>query len=388
MKPESDLDFRADLLEELDKHAQTAFAPRERAYHANVSMPYENLKELHQRGLLTATVTSYMGGLGSNVMSDDPVTFIQALRIVARVSPGTAHCMQVQNHVAWAIDEIGTETQRQRFIAPMVKEMRLGSFVGSEAKRTHMYSLNTTARRVDGGYVVTGQKNYASNGYEDGLAVIFASIEGETERTRAHLMVIVEPGMEGLSINHEWYRPSGMRVCPSPEITLDQVFVDDDHVLGAPGEYLTGRWQGRFHLGFAANYLGTIEGAYRWVLQVIRERGKGKDPFVQLRIGECQTRLYGAAMAFERALEQWRLGDVQAAELASIKAKALCAEAAKDVSHTLVALAGSTALFDEFPLGRLLRDLGTHILHVGHDKSSQIIGQAELGEIFDSTLQR
>jgi hypothetical protein len=36
----------------------------------------------------------------------------------------------------------------------------------------------------------------------------------------------------------------------------------------------------------------------------------------------------------------------------------------------------------------MLRDLQTHFLHVGHDRTSQIIGCAELGEVFDSTLQR
>jgi len=376
------------LLSELAAHVQEHFAPRERAYHESVSMPYDNLRELHERGLLTATVSRERGGLGSNVMSDDPATFLQAVRTVARVSPGTAHCMQVQNHVAWAIDEIGTDAQRERFVAPMVKEMRLGSFVGSEAGRKHMYVLQTTARKVDGGYVVNGHKNYASNGYEDGLAIVFATVEGETDPSRSHLMVIVEPGMKGLSINHDWYRPTGMRVCPSPEIYLNDVAIDPEHVLGQPGEYLRGRWQGRFHLGFAANYLGTIEGAYGWVLKMLRQRGKGKDGLVQLRVGESQILIYGAQVAFERAIESWRAGNVQAAELDSMRAKSICAHAALQVSHTLITLAGSTALFDEYPLGRLIRDLNTHVLHVGHDRTAQIVGAAELGEAFDSTLQR
>jgi hypothetical protein len=45
-------------------------------------------------------------------------------------------------------------------------------------------------------------------------------------------------------------------------------------------------------------------------------------------------------------------------------------------------------LFDEFPLARMVRDLDTHILHAGHDKTAQIVGQSQLGEEFDSTLQR
>ena len=45
-------------------------------------------------------------------------------------------------------------------------------------------------------------------------------------------------------------------------------------------------------------------------------------------------------------------------------------------------------MFDEFPLSRYIADLETHVLHAGHDRSAQIIGQAAFGEQFDSTLQR
>jgi len=388
MKVDTQPALHAALLQEVKTLAVTQFREREQRYHDQAAMPMENLQQLWERGLLTATVSREHGGLGSNVMSDDPATFLQTIRAVAHGSPGTAHCLQVQNHVAWAIDAMGTDAQRERFLAPMFKAMKLCSFVGSEAGRKHMYVLKTTAKKVDGGYVVNGNKNYATNGYEHGLAIIFAAVEGETDYLKSHLMVIIEPGMPGVSCNNEWYRPSGMRSCPSPEIYLNDVFIPSTHVLGEPGAYPKGRWQGRFHLGFAANYLGTIEGAYDWVLHAVKERGKSKDSFVQLRFGEMQTLLYGAQVAFEDAINVWRSGDVQAAELASMKAKSICAHTALSLSSTLVQLAGSTALFDEFPLGRMLRDLQTHFLHVGHDRTSQIIGCAELGEVFDSTLQR
>ncbi|HZQ60110.1 MAG TPA: acyl-CoA dehydrogenase family protein [Casimicrobiaceae bacterium] len=388
MKFDAHAVLETSLLQDLNQLVMTRFRERERAYHESVTMPKENLQDLFERGLLTATVKREHGGLGSNVTSDDPATFLQAVRTVARASPGTAHCMQVQNHVAWVIDELGTDQQRQMFVAPMFKRMRLCSFVGSEAGRKHMYVMKTTARKVDGGYIVNGNKNYATNGYEDGLAIIFASIEGETEYLKSHLMVIVEPGMEGLEVNHDWYRPTGMRVCPSPEIYLNNVFIPHTHVLGEPGAYPKGRWQGRFHLGFTANYLGTIEGAYDWVLHSLKERGRGKDTLVQMRVGEVQTMIYSAQSAFENAIATWKKGNVVEAELASMKAKSICAHAALEASHILLKLAGSTALFDEYPLGRLIRDLNTHILHVGHDRTAQIVGAAALGEMFDSTLQR
>ena len=119
-----------------------------------------------------------------------------------------------------------------------------------------------------------------------------------------------------------------MRACPSPEIYLNNVFIPHTHVLGEPGAYPKGRWQGRFHLGFTANYLGAIEGAYDWVLTNLKERGRGKDPFVQMRVGEAQTLLYGAQVVFEDAIASWTRGDVTQAELTSMKAKSICAHAA------------------------------------------------------------
>ena len=163
-------------MKELNEWTKLHFRKREASYHDDAIMPNENLNDLFDRGFLTATVKKDHGGLGSNVMSDDPATFLQAVRTVARSSPGTAHCMQVQNHVAWAIDEIGTDSQREKFLVPMLNRMSVSSFVGSEAGRKHMYVLKTTAKRVDGGYILNGNKNYATNGYENGFAIIFASI--------------------------------------------------------------------------------------------------------------------------------------------------------------------------------------------------------------------
>ena len=66
----------------------------------------------------------------------------------------------------------------------------------------------------------------------------------------------------------------------------------------------------------------------------------------------------------------------------------MAAHVAFELSHKIIHNSGSTAMFDQFPLARYIRDLETHVLHAGHDRSAQIIGQAEFGQTFDSTLQR
>lgn len=375
-------------IKELRQLAETTFRARGRAYDENCSMPTQNIQDLHDRGWLMTTVSREHGGRGSNLTTEDPATYVQALRTIARGCSGTAHCYQVTNHTAWCLDQVGTERQREKFLAPMREKPFLGAFVGSEPKRKHMYQMTTTAKRVDGGYVINGEKNYATNGETMGFAIIFAAIEGVEDYNQNHQMFIIEPDMPGVSMDHTWYRPNGMRAAPSPIIYLKDVFVPDENVLGEPGTYPRGRWQGRFHLGFTANYLGTAEGMYDWYLDYVRQKGRGKDGILQMRTGEMKIALDGARALFHQAIASWRTRPVVEAELISMSAKSLAAHVAFELSHKIIHAAGSTSLFEEFPLARALRDLETHVLHAGHDRTAQIIGQAELGETFDSTLQR
>ncbi|MFA6264113.1 MAG: acyl-CoA dehydrogenase family protein [Pseudolabrys sp.] len=365
-----------------------SFRPRGAKYDVNAEMPRENIQELFDRGWLTTTLPKSIGGKGSNLDSDDPATYLQALRVIARGCSSTAHCYQVQNHTAWAVHELGTEEQRERFVKPMFKKPTLSGFVGSEAKRKHMYMMNTSLKKVDGGYIVNGEKNYATNGPMMSFAIIFAAIEGVNNYLDNHQMVIVEPDMKGVTIDNEWYRPNGMRAASSPVITLDNVFIPDSHVLGKPGDYPRGRWQGKFHLGFTANYLGTTEGMYEWCKQYLVARNRGQSDLIQLRMGEMKIALDAAAALFHDAIRAFKTRSVVEAELLSMSAKSTAAHVAFELSHKLIHAVGSTALFDEYPLSRYLRDLETHVLHAGHDRTAQIIGQAELGQTFDSTLQR
>ena len=375
-------------LQSLARMAVEEFRPRGRGYDADAELPVENLRALHRDGWLATTVSRSLGGKGSNLDAADKATYLQALRMIARGCPGTAHCYQVHNHTIWIMEALGTQRQIDQFLKPTLDKGLLTAFVGSEAKRRQMYVMNTSARRVPNGWIVHGEKNYATNGAMMGFGIIFAAIEGVKDYLDNHLMVIITPDMKGVSMDHSWYRPNGMRVAASPIITLDQVFIPDENVLATPGAYPRGRWQGKYHLGFTANYLGATEGMFAWFVDYMKGKGRTKDPIVQMRTGEVRIALDSARALFNRAIAAWYDGDVTRAELLSMAAKSTCAHVGFESSHKLIHAAGSTALFDEFPLSRYVADLETHVLHAGHDRTAQIVGSAELGESFDSTLQR
>ncbi len=381
--------LKSDKIQALSQKSTTEFRARAPEYDRTCSMPTKNIEDLFKAGFLTCAVTKETGGMGSNLDTEDPATYLQAIRVTARGCSSTAHCLQVNNHTAWIMDAMGTPYQKEKFVKPGFTRPYLASFVGSEPTRKHMYIMSTTAKPDGkGGYVVNGVKNYATNGPTMDYAIIFASVEGVNDYQNNHLMTIIETKQPGVRVDNDWYRPLGMRAAASPIVHLDNVHVPKEHVLGEPGSYPRMRWQGKYHLGFTANYLGTAEGMFEWYRDYATKKGKAKDPIIMMRTGEMKIALNAAQSLFHDAIRAWKTKSVVEAELLSMSAKYTAAHTAMNLSRSITEAAGSTALFEEFPLGRMIRDLQTHILHAGHDKTAQIMGQSQLGEEFDSTLQR
>lgn len=376
-------------IRELAELAVTRFRERSIEYDPFCKMPEANIHELFERGWLTATISREMGGKGSNLLTDDPATYLQAIRVTARGCGSTAHCLQVCHHNNWTLEALATPDQKERYIKPQMQRPVLITGIGSEPNRRHMYTMTTKAKPLDdGGYLVNGVKNYATNGPMVVVAIVFTSLEGIDHWADNHLMTLIEPDQPGVEIDSEWYRPMGMRAAVSPLVRLTNVRVPPENVLGRAGDYPRQRWQGRFHLGFSANYLGVAEGVYDWFRQYITQKGKAKDPIVLMRTGEMKIALQNAEATFHDAIRAWKTRSVVEAELLSMGAKYTTARVALDICEKVTMASGSTALFDEFPLGRAIANVQTHIQHAGHDRTAQIIGQAELGDEFDSTLQR
>ncbi|SLN72649.1 acyl-CoA dehydrogenase family protein [Oceanibacterium hippocampi] len=381
--------LNAPEIQELGELAVTKFRERSILYDPECKMPEANIQDLFERGWLTATISKKWGGKGSNLDTDDPASYLQAIRMTARGCGSTAHCLQANIHNNWILDVLGTDDQHERYIKPQMEKPVMVTGIGSEPNRRHMYIMTTKAKPLDdGGYIVNGVKNYATNAPMIIVAIAFASVEGIEHWADNHLMTLIEPGQEGVEIDHDWYRPMGMRSAVSSLVTLTNAHVPKENILGVPGIYPRQRWQGKYHLGFAANYLGVAEGVYQWFRDYIVKKGKAKDPIVLLRAGEMKIQLQNAESTFHDAIRSWKTKSVVESELLSMAAKFTTARAALDVCEKVTMASGSTALFDEFPLGRAIANVQTHIQHAGHDRTAQIIGQSELGEEFDSTMQR
>jgi len=171
----------------------------------------------------------------------------------------------------------------------------------------------------------------------------------------------------------------------SPTLLLTDCFVEDANVLGTPGFFPRDRWQSRSHLGFAAQYLGGVEGIFDYLVEYLPKRGTAGDGYAQLRMGEIRIGIDSVRWLVYRAAWLWQQKDIVNAELFSLVAKHRAIENAITVMDKAAQIAGSSAFWADSVLARFVRDLRVQTLHENVDKTAVTLGKYHLGQAFDTT---
>jgi alkylation response protein AidB-like acyl-CoA dehydrogenase len=237
----------------------------------------------------------------------------------------------------------------------------------------------TMAKRVKGGYLVSGTKHYATNA---SLAEWLWIGRVASDSHAKPIMFMMHRDTPGLKIDIDVWRPTGMRACISPWLYLEDCFVPDENLLGAPGQFLGENWMGTINFAFTANYLGSARAMYDWAIHYVRERGGGKDLYRQLRFGELKSMLDASRLTLYSAVRMFK-DDPDGAMIAAHEAKWMAKETLEKVMWSAAEVCGSTSLFERFPLERFYRDMHLHMMHGRHDVAAQIVGASELGEPYD-----
>lgn len=363
------------LIERVNKLVQERIAPRAAQHDQGYEAPTEDINDLFREGWLLANLDKKRGGLGYGLYGDDPLSFFLIDEHLAYGNPSTAHCFQVHNNALMMIDAMGTEEQVQRWIEPTVKRGTLIPGAGAEPYG----SPPTTAKRVTGGYLVNGTKHYATNA---SLAEWLWIGRVVSDSHAKPIMFVIHRDTPGLKIDADIWRPTGMRACISPWIYLEDCFVPDENLLGAPGQFLGENWMGKINFAFTANYLGSARAMYDWALHYVRERHGGQDPYRQLRFGELKSMLDASRLILYGAVRMFKQ-DPDGAMVAAHEAKWMAKETLEKVMWSAAEVCGSTSLFQKHPLERFYRDMHLHMMHGRHDVAAQIVGASELGELYD-----
>ena len=359
--------------------ARERFAPRAARHDREASFPFEDYADLRSAGLLGLCVPARHGGLGA-----DYETYCLVAEQLAQGNASTSltfnmHCltMLMMGVLADAMPMSSAARERhEKLRAAKFREViEAGAFYGQphsepvEQGQTDTAlsvggrRFGTTARRVDGGYVINGRKFFVSLA---GCAPYFATPAirlGDEPWIERTLYLQVPKDAPGVSFPGEW-DPMGMRGTVSRDMLLQDVFVPDDGEVLPPGTF--GAMYNAFPqlspLTFCATFLGLMQAAYDGALayltgQMAGAPGLHTEAAVKGHaVAEMLFTLEGTRALYYRAISEARVDCapdvVQRARAAHVTVQ----RSAVTVTQEAIRVCGGRGLLKRYPIERYARD--------------------------------
>ncbi|MBO6791115.1 MAG: acyl-CoA dehydrogenase [Dinoroseobacter sp.] len=358
-------------------YAQDKLAPRVDAMYLNEGVQPEIFAEMGEMGLLGVTIPETWGGLGAGY-----VTYGLVAREIERVDSGYRSMMSVQSSlVMYPIHAYGTDAQRNKYLPGLAAGSLIGCFGLTEPEAgSDPAGMKTTAKKVDGGYVLTGAKMWISNSPIADVFVIWAKSEEHGGKIRGF---VLEKGMAGLSAPKIEGKLS-LRASITGEIVMDNVEVGEDALL--PGvEGLKGPFGclNRARYGIAWGVMGAAEDSWHRARQYGLDRRQFGRPLAQTqlfqkKLADMQTEI---ALGLQSALQVGRMLDqgTAAPEAISLIKRNNCGKAL-DIARAARDMHGGNGIMAEYGVIRHAQNLETVNTYEGtHDIHALILGRAQTG---------
>ena len=332
-------------------------------------------REMGELGLLGPTIPSEYGGAGLNYVSYGLIA-----REVERVDSGYRSMMSVQSSlVMLPIYEFGTEAQRQKYLPKLATGEWIGCFGLTEPDHgSDPGSMITRAKKVEGGYSLTGSKMWITNSPMADVFVVWAKDDEGSIRG-----FILEKGWKGLSAP-KIHGKVGLRVSTTGEIVMDSVFVPEENafpdVRGLKGPF-TCLNSARYGIAWGA--MGAAEFCWHTARQYTLDRKQFGRPLaatqlVQKKLADMQTEI---TLALQGCLRLGRMKDegTDAVEITSIMKRNSCGKAL-DIVRTARDMLGGNGISDEYGVIRHVVNLEVVNTYEGtHDIHALILGRAQTG---------
>lgn len=337
----------------------------------------EIMNELGELGMLGATVAEEYGGAGLT-----HVAYGLIAREVERVDSGYRSAMSVQSSlVMFPIESYGSEEQKRKYLPRLATGEIVGCFGLTEPNHgSDPGSMLTRAKKVDGGYSLSGQKMWITNSPIADLAVVWAKSEAHGNKIRGF---IVDRGTKGFS-TPKIHGKLSLRSSITGEIVLDEAFVPEENLLpNASG--LAGPFGclNKARFGIAWGVLGAAESCWHSARQYTLDRIQFGRPLaatqlVQTKLANMQTEI---SLGLQAALQVGRLMDqgTWAPEMVSLIKRNNCGKSL-DIARVARDMHGGNGISDEYGVMRHMVNLETVNTYEGtYDVHGLILGRAQTG---------
>ncbi|MFT5104361.1 MAG: alkylation response protein AidB-like acyl-CoA dehydrogenase, partial [Candidatus Latescibacterota bacterium] len=322
----------------------------------HMTHPTALLKEMGELGFMGMMVDPKYNGGGMDTLS-----YCIAIEELSKIDNSCSVAMSVNNSlVCWGLEKYGNEEQKEKYLKPLASGEKLGAFALSEPEAgSDATSQRTVAIDKGDHYLVTGTKNWITNGGKADFHLVIAQTDAEKGH-RGINVLIMEKGMEGFTIGAKEDK-LGIRSSDTHSLMFQDVKVPKENRIGEDGfgfkfamQTLSG---GR--IGIAAQALGIAQGAFELSVKYSQERqafGKeiSKHQAIAFKLADMATEIDAARLLVYKAATLKDEGKDYTQ--ASAMAKVFASEVAMKTTVEAVQVHGGYGYVKEYHVERLMRD--------------------------------
>jgi butyryl-CoA dehydrogenase len=365
------------LMEQVSAFAKDVVAPKAKHHDETGEFPKDNIAAMAEMGLMGMMVAEEFGGAGL-----DAVSYAMCMEEISAACASTGVIMSVNNSlVCWPIENFGTEAQKKKWLPPLAQGKQLGCFALSEpGAGSDPAGMRCTAKKVEGGYRISGTKNWITNGREADVCVLFATMD-PTKGHKAIATFIVDTKSKGFSVA-KLEDKLGITASSTAALFFDDVFVPSECLLGEEGQGLKialatldgGR------IGIASQALGIARCAFEASKKFANEREQFGAPIAKLQaiqwhIADMATRLQSARLLTWNAARLKDEGVRYSKEAAM--AKLAASEAAMWITTKAIQVHGGYGYTKEYVVERNFRDAKITEIYEGTSEIQRLVIAAQ-----------
>ena len=336
------------------------------------AFPREVLAKLAAVGLMGVCVPEDHGGAGADFLS-----YVLVLEQLSRGDAGIGVTVAVHTSattlpiLAW-----GTKEQHARFVPPLARGEAVGAFaltepdVGSDATK-----LRARATRDGDEWVISGQKQWITNGAFGGTVLLFARTDPEIPGARGISAFLLDGDQVTVTREEE---KLGLNSSSTVDLVVEGACAGDDRMLGAEGEGFAVAMStldgGR--IGIAAQALGIAQAAYDVAQEYALERETFGQPIarhqaVQFKLVDMAVEIEAARLLTYSAA--WRKDRGLSYSAEGAKAKLYASEVARRQTAEAIQVLGGYGYTKEFPVERYYRDAKVTEIYEGTSEIQRLV---------------
>ena len=340
--------------------------------------PDEVFPKMAAQGLLGLKYPERYGGQGGDYLHESVLVEELARTGSGGTSAGIGAHINIATPPIW---KFGSEEQKQRYLVPAIAGERIGALgITEPGAGSDVAAISTRAERVDGGWVINGEKTYITNGVRAHFIVTAVKTKNEGPPTRHHdiSFFIIDRG-EGVTSSK--LEKLGWHASDTATISFQDVFVAEENLLGELNEgfkliMANFQWE---RLAMALGAVGAMQLAWERTAEFARERstfGRALSGHQAIRhkLADMATSVHTSRCVTYDALRRFVAGEDPLKEVTM--AKLLTQRACFELMDECLQIHGGAGYMREYWVERAARDARLGPIGGGSDEiMREILGR-------------